>query len=271
MDTEVRKIQKKCLEILDIVDGICHKYGIRYSLCGGSVVGAYLHNACLPWDDDIDLMMTRDNYNCFIQVAKSELPEGFSIHNYQTGTDFDTPFTKIMNDHTTIVQQDGCVSGVFLDITVYDRIPTNFLASMSTFLWKVSQVVMIGKVEPTNLQQRLRNLMLSTVFRSKRLYLKFFQLVVELSSKSSSKYTYSELFGAYANTTRFAPEIFENYVMVRFEEREYMIVRDMYEYLHTRYNRTDFREPKEKQFAPHYQYVNFELPYKEYLSKSKRE
>ena len=77
MDTEVRKIQKKCLEILDIVDGICHKYGIKYSLCGGSVVGAYLHNACLPWDDDIDLMMTRDNYNCFIQVAKSELQKDF--------------------------------------------------------------------------------------------------------------------------------------------------------------------------------------------------
>lgn len=267
MDTEIRMIQKKCLQILDIVDRICMNHGIKYSLCGGSVVGAYLYNACLPWDDDVDLMMTRENYNRFIEIAKEELPEGFSMHNYQCGSDFDTPFTKIMNDNTTIVQQDGCVSGVFLDITVYDKIPSNAFASVGTFLWKISQIVMIGKVEPVNMQQRFRNLMLSTILRSRRGYLRFFQRIVELCSKSSSKYSYSELFGAYANTVRFAPSIFENYSLVKFEDREYMVVRDMYDYLHTRYNRTDFREPKDKQYAPHYQYVNFDMSYKDYLSK----
>ena len=41
--TEIRSIQLKCLEILEIIDKICHKYNIQYSLCGGSVVGAYLY------------------------------------------------------------------------------------------------------------------------------------------------------------------------------------------------------------------------------------
>ena len=267
MDSEIRKIQLKCLEILDIVDGICKRHNIKYSLCGGSVVGAYLYNACLPWDDDVDLMMTRENYNRFIKVAKHELPTGFSIHNYQTGHDFQVPFTKIMNDRTTIVQHDGNVSGVFLDITVYDRIPQNAFASIDIFLWKVSQVVMFGKVKPANLRQRARNFMLSTVLRNKRAYLKLFQYVVELCAKTSRHYHYSELFGAFANTTRFAPEVFENYASVSFEGKDYMVVSDMYEYLHTRYNRTDFHEPKEKQTAPHYRYVDFNLPHNEYMAK----
>lgn len=271
MDTEIRQIQKQCLLLLDIVDGICRKYDVKYSLCGGSVVGAYLYNACLPWDDDVDLMMTRDNYNKFICLAMKELPKGISIHNYQVGDDFSTPFTKIMNDNTTIVQQDGCISGVFLDITVYDKIPHNWFSKVNTFLWKMSQIVMIGKVESSNLQQRVRNLMLSTVMSSRRCYLKFMEKLVMIFGNSSKEYSYSELFGAFANTTRFKPAIFENYAMIRFEDKEYMIVRDIYEYLHTRYNRTDFREPKEKQYAPHYKYVNFNLPYKEYIKQKTQE
>ena len=54
MNQEIRKIQLKCLEILEIVDKICREENIQYSLCGGSVVGAHLYKKCLPWDDDVE-------------------------------------------------------------------------------------------------------------------------------------------------------------------------------------------------------------------------
>lgn len=50
MNQEIRKIQLKCLEILEIVDKICREENIQYSLCGGSVVGAHLYKKCLPSD-----------------------------------------------------------------------------------------------------------------------------------------------------------------------------------------------------------------------------
>lgn len=83
MKEDIRNIQIKCIEILNIVDQICRKHHIQYSLCGESVVGAHLYQGCLPWDDDVDLMMTRENYNKFLSVIKQELPKGFSVHNYQ--------------------------------------------------------------------------------------------------------------------------------------------------------------------------------------------
>ena len=46
-------------------------------------LGAHLYQGYLPWDDDVDLMMTRENYNKFLSVIKQELPKGFSVHNYQ--------------------------------------------------------------------------------------------------------------------------------------------------------------------------------------------
>lgn len=263
MDQEVRRIQERCLVLLKIVDELCRKHGIEYSLCGGSVVGAHLYGGCLPWDDDIDLMMTRDNYNRFTDIACTELPEGYSIHNYQCCEDFTTPFTKVMDDGTTIVQEDGTVSGVFLDITVYDRIPNNSLSKIDDFLWRLSQIVMIGKVRHFGLKGVLRNAVLN-ILPGRRRYLKMFQKAAEVLGRCK-KYSYSELFGAYANTIRFSPDIFEHYTEIDFEGGRYMIVRDYVCYLQVRYNRTDFREPVEKQVSPHYKYVNFSLPYKEYL------
>ena len=60
-------------------------------------------------------------------------------------------------------------------------------------------------------------------------------------------------------------DIFENYAEIDFEGKKYMIVRDYVKYLETRYDRTDFREPKEKQVAPHYKYVDLSMPYKKYI------
>ena len=264
MKEDIRNIQIKCIEILNIVDQICHKHNIQYSLCGGSVVGAHLYQGCLPWDDDVDLMMTRENYNKFLSVIKQELPKGFSVHNYQLSDTYWSLFTKIVNDNTTIVQNDGAVSGVFLDITVYDKIPDNYKRKEDIFLWKMSQLVSIGKIKGKSLKAIVRNMVLTLFFRDKSKYYKFFQKRVEKNGMCK-KYHYSELFGAFCNTKPYDAEIFENYTQIMFEGKKYMIVKDYIRYLQTRYDRIDFREPKEKQVAPHYQYVNFEMPYKKYL------
>ena len=263
---EIRSIQIKCLEILEEVDRICRKHQIQYSLCGGSVVGAHLLGGCLPWDDDIDLMMTRENYNRFLSVVQAELKPGLSVHNYQLSEQYWSLFTKIVNDNTTIVQQDGSVSGVFLDITVYDKIPEGRKQQEDVFLWKVSQVVTIGKQAGLAPKTLLRNLILFLFFRDRRRYLMWFQKRVEKNGQCSA-YHYSELFGAYCNTKPFDRAIFENYSEILFENKNYMIVSDYVRYLETRYDRTDFREPLDKQVAPHYQYVNFSMPYREYLSR----
>lgn len=263
MNSEIRNIQLECLKLLDIVDSICKENDIKYSLCGGSVVGAHLYKGCLPWDDDIDLMMTRNNYDKFLSIIDTKLPKEISIHNYQKTEDFSTPFTKIMNDNTTIVQQDGSISGVFLDITVYDKIPNDFRFNMDILLWKISQIVLIGKTEPNTIKNKARNFALNTVLKNKRKYFKFFEKQVKKLSPKQN-YSYAELFGAYCNTKPFPPYIFENYTTIEFEGKSYMILKDYIKYLEIRYDRTDFREPKEKQVAPHYKYVNFELPYKEY-------
>ena len=275
MESEIRKIQYKCLEILDIVTSICNKHQIKYSLCGGSVVGAHLYNGFLPWDDDIDLMMTRENYNRFITFAEKELPIGFSIINYQNSdfsTSLDINFTKIMNDNTTLVQTNGKIMGIFMDITVYDKIPEGLFKHIDIFLYKRAMTVNRGKLPGKNINNIIRNILLDTILSNRRKYLKFAQKIIENISRYSSHYTYRELFGCYyyINMKPYKPSVFENYTTIEFEGRSVMIVRDYIEYLQTRFNRTNFYEPHEKQVPSHYKHVYFDLPYKEYLKRKKQ-
>ena len=234
MRTELRELQLNCLKIFDIIEKICREHNIKYSLCGGSVVGAYLYKGFLPWDDDIDIMMTRENYNEFLKVAAKSLPNGYSIVNYQT-SDYSTvlkiSFTKIINENTTIVQENGDVMGIFIDIDVYDKVPEGILKQIDLFFCKRILTINTGKKPGNTLSNWIRNLCLNTILSNRRKYLTLFQWIVEVLGKCSKNYTYRELFGAYYQT---------------------------------RYNRTDFHEPKEKQVAPHYKYVNFNLPYKKY-------
>jgi len=268
--TKLRQLQLKCLEMLDVVDRICKEHNIKYSLCGGSVVGAHLYNGVLPWDDDIDLMMTRENYNQFLSIAEKELPKGYSIHNYQNSdlsTTLSFNYTKIFDDSTTFVQTNGKVMGIFIDITVYDKVPENILKYIDLFLYRRAMTINRGKLPGYSPKNIIRNFLLDTIFSNRRRYLEFAQRIIELIANGSSHYTYRELFGCFYNINMipYNPSIFENYSSIEFEGRTVMIVRDYIEYLQTRYNRTDFREPEEMQVPTHYKYVNFDLPYKEYL------
>lgn len=268
MVSEIRQLQLKCLEIFDIVVKICKEHNIDYSLCGGSVVGAYLYKGFLPWDDDIDIMMTRENYNRFLSIAKDCMPKGFSISNYNNNDNYSTyNYTKIINDNTTFVQANGIITGIFLDITVYDKVPNGWMKHIDLFLYKRAMTINRGRKIGNNLKNRVRNLLLSTILSNRKRYLVFFQKTVEFIGRRTKDYSYRELFGAYyfVNMIPYNHSIFEDYSTIEFEGREVMIVNDFINYLRTRYNRSDFRETKDKQIPSHYKFVDFQLPYKEYI------
>jgi phosphorylcholine metabolism protein LicD len=157
--------------------------------------------------------------------------------------------------------------GVFLDVDIYDKVPEGPLKYIDMFLCDRILTINKGVVEGNGLKNKLRNVFLKIVFPNRRKFLMFFQKVAEWLGQVPGRYTYRELFGAYHgyNKLPYEARIFENYTTIEFEGRRAMIVRDYIDYLQTRYNRTDFYEPKEKQVAPHYIYVNFNKPYKEFM------
>ncbi len=265
---ELRTLQRKCLEILQVVDKICRDNQIEYSLCGGSVVGAHLYGGFLPWDDDIDLMMTRTNYEKFRKVCKKQLPGKYELWNYKTKWNYKgirqykQLFSKVVDTTTTLVEHNGTTLGVFLDITVYDKVPNNKLLQRTDFF--LSKCALFMKQYDFSNAHSFPKKLLGLFGNDCSLIYVATETVFRLFAHSR-KYGYCELFGAYCQTKLYDRHIYESYVDIAFEGGKYRIVEHYVDYLVTRYDRTDFYEPEDKQVPSHYRYVNFDLSYREYL------
>ena len=75
INEKVRLVQKKEVELLKIFSDICEKNNLTYYALGGTLLGAIRHGGFIPWDDDMDLGMPREDYDKFIKIADSELPK----------------------------------------------------------------------------------------------------------------------------------------------------------------------------------------------------
>ncbi len=71
--TELRHLQLVILGIMKDLDELCMSNGIEYYLLGGSAIGAIRHQGFIPWDDDLDIMMTANNYERFLDVCRTQL------------------------------------------------------------------------------------------------------------------------------------------------------------------------------------------------------
>lgn len=124
---ELKKIKEIELDILQEIDRICKKCDIKYSLAYGTLLGAVRHKGFIPWDDDIDIMMCRQEYEKFRSVVEKEIAEDYYLADVEKDKDYGFFFCKVMRKGTIMqeesISRNTAPSGVFVDIFVLDALP----------------------------------------------------------------------------------------------------------------------------------------------------
>ncbi len=118
----IEEAKKLELDILDFIDSFCKEHGINYCINYGTLIGAIRHKGFIPWDDDIDLSMTRENYEKFIQLF-SEKQSRYKLLSLETDDQYFNNFIKIVDPTTKIIDTRNTKtydSGVFIDIFPMD-------------------------------------------------------------------------------------------------------------------------------------------------------
>ncbi len=92
---EIKELQKIELEILLNIDRFCKEHGIQYFLGEGTLLGAIRHNGFIPWDDDVDILMPRKDYDRFLQTAPEALKPEYEVQHFMTVENYWSPFIKI--------------------------------------------------------------------------------------------------------------------------------------------------------------------------------
>lgn len=143
----LRQLQLAELDILIEVDKLCRKHNLRYYVVGGTLIGAVRHKGFIPWDDDIDISMPREDFDKLMKIAKDELPDDLFMQT--KGTDkgcyfyyaklrrTGTYFGENKFEHTTLHK------GIFIDIFPLDYVPDS--PTLQKFFFK-SFTCLIGMI-----------------------------------------------------------------------------------------------------------------------------
>jgi lipopolysaccharide cholinephosphotransferase len=134
--TLTKQCQAVMLRMLKIIHYLCAKHNIQYFLIGGSLLGAVRHKGFIPWDDDLDIGMTRANYDKFVQFAVAELPDDIFFQTHVTDPTYPAcDYVEArLRDKYSSYKSDNNKSlhyhqGLQVDIFVYDQafLPNNLL------------------------------------------------------------------------------------------------------------------------------------------------
>lgn len=141
----LREAQLVMVDILKEVHRICEKQDIKYFISDGTLLGAVRHKGFIPWDDDLDISMFREDYEKFISIAKDELSEEFFLQTFDTDPYYDLYHVplKVRHNKSIFIEKDEdnkkYHQGIYIDIFPMDKVPdskTKFSiqAKMSNFL-----------------------------------------------------------------------------------------------------------------------------------------
>ena len=255
------------IKILKYFDRICRENNIKYSLIGGSLIGAVRDKEIIPWDDDIDVILTQEEYKKLLKVLLNK--EGrYKLLCNENNKTFYYPFAKLVDTNTILIEKNVKKIenyGVYIDIFTYNNVPNNrikryFYYKKFLILKKLLGISVID-VKENYLIKTIRDKMVA--FIGTRRILKVYQKESNKYNKKNTQYLLSN-WPAYGYKKEIQlSKNFKNFKNTKFENIDAMITCDFDEILKTTFGDYMTPPPIEKQVSNH----NFVAYWKEEAEK----
>ena len=256
-------MQAQMLSVFDEFDKICRKHNIKYSMEGGTLLGAVKFNGFVPWDDDIDVIMRREDYETFLRVAPDELGEDFFLQSYNNVSSFPLNYSKLCKNNTKILNYayshiEEMHHGIFMDIFPIDNVRKKNFKLQRGFIGAFTSARAF-KIKVTKLKgiRRIVYGMLSLL--PMKILIRNIQFWCNVNNKKQTELRYEIC----NSNKKFCPlpyEMYDEYTELEFEGRMFLAVKDYDYFLKHRFGESYMSDmpPEEKRGRSHMQEVYFE-------------
>ena len=258
------------LSFLEVCDGL----GLRYYLACGSALGAVKYGGFIPWDDDIDVAMPREDYERFLARAPGLLPGHLFLQNYRTDPAFPQIFSKLRDSRTTCIEESTAAlpihQGISLDIFPLDGYPAGKWEQLRLELGKKWYQHLLGTAFAPpegflhQLEYRVKRL-LDLHRRTARIAQRYDALLRQYPAETSALWCNH---GSWQGRREYTPrEQYGEGTILRFEGIPVRIPKQYHAYLTQKYGDYQADPPMDQQISHHrYALVDCERPYPHYLT-----
>ena len=270
----VRHVQQKILETMKYIDAICRENKIVYYVMGGTALGAVRHGGFIPWDDDLDIFMTPDQYEKFKAVFKSKNSLQFVLQEWRTTPKY-LEYAKVRMSGTTFIEEvfkdrTDMHHGIYVDIMILHKVSENkliqklvYLESKFVTLYALSQRNWKPKTKAQSLALKLLKI-LPCKLMSKVAYSHIYRYD---NKQKNYKYCYWITPAKFKNGL-FDKSFFESPIDIPFEDTVLLGSEKIKEYLAYRYGDYMKLPSEEAQKAAVHAFVfDTEKDYTEYVGK----
>ena len=264
---KIKAFHKRLALVMQEIHSICEKNNIRYSMIGGTLLGAIRHKGFIPWDDDIDIAIPYHDYLKFKNIVFSMHHEWLEFNLAGKTPQYFIPFIKAYDSRTTLIEEyTENPKGIFIDIFPISYVGNTMEEALKEFRYHKFLSALLkrkGYKFSTGKARELILKILSSIIPQKFLIKKIEDHYYLLNS--SKKQYISDMDGSIKGIV--PSNLFNDYILYNFDEYKFYGIRNADEYLRLVFGDYMKLPPLEKRIPHHFVYLNLELPYNNYTKK----
>lgn len=257
----LRQIQMVGLDMLRYFDRLCSERGLRYFLSGGTLLGAVRHQGFIPWDDDVDVMMPRPDYNRLCEWMDGHRDGRYLILQTGEHTDYATPYLRVLDTRTHVIPTEymrHSVPHLFLDVFPIEGLPDDERTCLRFYRKMRAYDVMYqsskkAQFQPGERLQALKKLFIGLARRTggTAAWARRFNKAAQKTPFGQTKHAGVCVIAHYGARERMPLDVFSESVPVTFEGQTFPAPKGYDVYLRNLYGNYMQLPPEEKRFSAH--------------------